>query len=304
MARIRSIKPEFWTDEKVVELSPFARLLFIGMWNFCDDEGRMVYSPKRIKMQVFPADSIDLTELLEEIRKSKLVYVYSVDGVEYLQVCGFLKHQKVDKRTKSKYPAPPNYAECMKQCGVDSTNTPPEIDVDSTNDPLKVEVDSTSPAESHRVPPNSAEFPRIPPTDQGRDQGRDQGETTSVPIGTEASPRQREQIFDMPEGLSHQDALFRIAVPWLVSRGVKESNARSILGGAAKQLGHEGAWVLASECMDAQPVEPVAWIAGAIKSRMKPPKAAPYESPRDKSRRETYEGLTGRRSNEPLTIDL
>ena len=30
MARIRTIKPDFWTDEKVVELSAFARLLFIG----------------------------------------------------------------------------------------------------------------------------------------------------------------------------------------------------------------------------------------------------------------------------------
>ena len=297
MARIRSIKPEFWTDEKVVELSPFARLLFIGMWNFVDDEGRMVYSPKRIKMQVFPADSIDLTGLLEEIRKSKLVYVYTVDGVEYLQVCGFLKHQKIDKRSKSKLPAPPNSAECMTECGINSTNDPHEID-----------VDSTSPAESPRIPPNSPESRRIPPTDQGRDQGRDQGgdqgKTTSVPIGTEASPRQAEKIFDTPEGLSHQDALFRIAVPWLVSRGVKDSNARSLLGGAAKQLGSDGAWLLAAECMDVQPVDAVAWIAGAIKSRMKPPKTAPYESPRDKSRRETYEGLTGRRSNEPLTIDL
>ena len=39
MARIRSIKPEFWTAEQVMECSPMARLLFIGMWNFCDDGG-------------------------------------------------------------------------------------------------------------------------------------------------------------------------------------------------------------------------------------------------------------------------
>lgn len=39
MARIRTIKPEFWTAEQVMELSRDARLLFIGMWNFCDDAG-------------------------------------------------------------------------------------------------------------------------------------------------------------------------------------------------------------------------------------------------------------------------
>ncbi len=111
MARIRSVKPEFWTDEKVVELSPFARLLFIGLWNFADDDGRMVYSPKRIKMQVLPADDVDCSGLLEEIRRASLVNIYAVDGVEYLQIGGFSKHQKIDKRSASRLPPPPNSPE-------------------------------------------------------------------------------------------------------------------------------------------------------------------------------------------------
>jgi hypothetical protein len=111
MARIRTIKPDFWTDEKVVELSAFARLLFIGLWNFCDDDGRMVCSPKKIKMQIFPADSVDCSELLGEIRRASLISVYVVDGVEFLQVLGFEKHQKIDKRSASKLPPPENPAE-------------------------------------------------------------------------------------------------------------------------------------------------------------------------------------------------
>lgn len=111
MARIRTIKPDFWTDEKVVELSAFARLLFIGLWNFCDDEGRMVCSPKRIKMQIFPADAVDCSALLGEIRGASLIRMYVVDGVEYLQVCGFEKHQKIDKRSASKLPPSENPAE-------------------------------------------------------------------------------------------------------------------------------------------------------------------------------------------------
>lgn len=105
MARIRSIKPDFWTDEKVVELSAFARLLFIGLWNFADDEGRMVYSEKKIKMQIFPSDSIDISGLFGEIRGEKMIDVYSIDNVEYLQIVGFSKHQKIDKRTPSKLPS-------------------------------------------------------------------------------------------------------------------------------------------------------------------------------------------------------
>lgn len=107
MARIRSIKPDFWTDEKIVELSAFARLLFIGLWNFADDDGRMVYSPKKIKMQVFPSDSLDISELFGEIRRESLIDIYVVDGVEYLQVIGFSKHQKIDKRSPSKLPENP-----------------------------------------------------------------------------------------------------------------------------------------------------------------------------------------------------
>jgi len=107
MARIRTVKPEFWTDEKVVSLSAFARLLFIGLWNFVDDEGRAAYSPARLKMQILPADPVDIAELLGEIRREKLIVVYASDNKEYFEVCGFTKHQKVDRRNASKLPAPP-----------------------------------------------------------------------------------------------------------------------------------------------------------------------------------------------------
>lgn len=106
MARIRTIKPEFWTDEKIVSLSPTARLLFIGLWNFCDDDGRMEFSPIRIKLQILPLDPTDLSAELGELRRD-LVDVYQVAGKQYLQVRNFAKHQKVDKRTRSKLPAPP-----------------------------------------------------------------------------------------------------------------------------------------------------------------------------------------------------
>lgn len=119
MARIRSIKPEFWTDEKVVAVSPLARLLFIGIWNFVDDEGRAAYSPSRFKMQILPADSADVSELLGEIRRENMVTVYLVDGKEYLQVNGFTKHQKIDKRTPSKLPPPPTSSELPRNVPLD-----------------------------------------------------------------------------------------------------------------------------------------------------------------------------------------
>src|SRR4030065_361605 len=58
VARIRTIKPEFWTDDKVVQVSFPARLLFIGLWNFADDSGNLENSPVQIKMRILPAHSV------------------------------------------------------------------------------------------------------------------------------------------------------------------------------------------------------------------------------------------------------
>jgi hypothetical protein len=111
MARIRSIKPDFWTSEQVMECSPIARLMFIGMWNFADDHGRLPSAPKTIKAQIFPADDIDsanVRRMIDELAANSLVQVYVVDEKEYLFITGW-HHQKIDKRQPPKYPDPPPY---------------------------------------------------------------------------------------------------------------------------------------------------------------------------------------------------
>jgi len=108
VARIRSIKPEFWTSEQVMECSTNARLMFIGMWNFADDCGRLPYSPKTIKAQIFQSDDInaeDVRRLLDELSSNGLIIVYSVEDKEYIEISGW-KHQKIDRPQAPKYPAP------------------------------------------------------------------------------------------------------------------------------------------------------------------------------------------------------
>lgn len=106
MARIRTIKPEFWTSEKVVELSIEARLLFIGMWNFADDHGNMSASSKRMKMQIFPADNVDIDSCLLEILSMGFISYYEIDSEKYLHINGFTKHQKVNSSVAHKVPPP------------------------------------------------------------------------------------------------------------------------------------------------------------------------------------------------------
>lgn len=108
MARIRSIKPEFWSSEQIMECSPNARLLFIGLWNFCDDAGRHPMAPKQIKALVFPADDLsseNVRALLDELSANGLIETYVVDGKEYFHVTGW-QHQKIDRPQSPKYPGP------------------------------------------------------------------------------------------------------------------------------------------------------------------------------------------------------
>lgn len=108
MARIRSIKPEFWTAEQVMECSPMARLLFIGMWNFCDDAGIHPASAKTLKAEVFPSDDItsgEVESLVAELVLNDLLLEYEVGGKKYLHVTGWSRHQKIEK-PNFKHPKP------------------------------------------------------------------------------------------------------------------------------------------------------------------------------------------------------
>lgn len=123
MARIRSIKPEFWSSEQVMECSPIARLLFIGLWNFCDDAGNHVASAKTIKAEIFPGDDIsstDVQRMLDELSSNSLIAFYANGEKEYLHVTGWRKHQKIDRPT---YKHPPFSGDARRALDEES---PPE----------------------------------------------------------------------------------------------------------------------------------------------------------------------------------
>ena len=99
MARIRTIKPEFWTSEQVMECSTTSRLLFIGMWNFCDDAGNHPAAYRTLKAEVFPADdftALQVEALVSELIAAGLVEEYEADGKRYWHVTGW-HHQRIEK---------------------------------------------------------------------------------------------------------------------------------------------------------------------------------------------------------------
>ena len=99
MARIRTIKPEFWTSEQVMECSTTSRLLFIGLWNFCDDAGNHPAAYRTLKAEVFPADdftALQVEALVSELIAAGLIEEYEADGKKYWHVTGW-HHQRIEK---------------------------------------------------------------------------------------------------------------------------------------------------------------------------------------------------------------
>jgi hypothetical protein len=92
--RIRSIKPQFFRDSKIIDLPPLARLLYIGLWCCADREGRMEFDPREIRTQVLPEETLKTAEaLFIALKASGLIVVYTVQDREYLAIPNFLKHQ-------------------------------------------------------------------------------------------------------------------------------------------------------------------------------------------------------------------
>ena len=119
MARIRTVKPEFWTSEQIMECSPLARLLFIGLWNFCDDRGVHPVAYKTLKAEVFPADDIlssDVERMVGELVSIGLLGVFEAEGRQWWYVTGW-RHQIINRPSKSRYPEPPRCAPLPSAAG-------------------------------------------------------------------------------------------------------------------------------------------------------------------------------------------
>jgi hypothetical protein len=105
--RARNIKPSFFKNEALIELPFEARLLFAGLWCMADREGYLEDRPKRIKIELFPGDDIDVDVLLDALARSQFIRRYSVDGLAYIHIAKFLNHQNPHQReTRSSIPKP------------------------------------------------------------------------------------------------------------------------------------------------------------------------------------------------------
>lgn len=111
MARIRSIKPGFFTSDDVARLPFRARLTWIGLWTHCDDAGRCKDHVTLIKSAIWPLDNGvslgDIEEDLACLASEGRIVRYEAGGQRYLAIVNWGAHQSINRPTQSRIPAPP-----------------------------------------------------------------------------------------------------------------------------------------------------------------------------------------------------
>lgn len=253
MARSRNIKPGFFTNDELVELPFEVRLLFIGLWTIADRDGRLSDRPKKIRMEIFPADNVDCDAALEMLGQRGFICRYSVNGERFIQVENWHKHQSPHlKEAQSTITARVEHQT--------STDPAPDKHVASTEDAALI-VDSLNLIPDSLIPDSSgASAPSAKPR------------KNATPLSADFTLNEASTSYAQNRNISIADEL------------VSFSNWHTAKGSTFKDW--QAAWRT--------------WCDKAVEfGRAKggsPPRA--YESEKDRSRRETLEGLTGMKRND------
>lgn len=115
MARIRSIKPEFWASESLGTRlcgpdGRQARLLFIALWNHAEDHGVCRAAPALLRSVAFPYDEDvtagDVSRWLRMLDEGGFIVRYERNESSYLWIRSFDEHQRIDRKSKTTLPEP------------------------------------------------------------------------------------------------------------------------------------------------------------------------------------------------------
>lgn len=110
MQRIRTVKPDFFTDYKLFQAEHETglplRIGFIGLFTCADREGRFKWDVIRLKLKIMPFDSLDFEQILDSLAKYKFVIKYTVDQKTYGYIPTWHEHQNIPaKEAESRIPS-------------------------------------------------------------------------------------------------------------------------------------------------------------------------------------------------------
>lgn len=130
MARIRTIKPAFFSSLSNAELPKATRLTWIGLWTYVDDAGRAVDDPRLVKAAIWPLDDDYTTKKVDAdlalLAKVGKIERYKVAGRAYLRVVEW-HHQRINRPVPSTLPPSPNEAVSPQDKPTPDDDTTPDL---------------------------------------------------------------------------------------------------------------------------------------------------------------------------------
>lgn len=120
MARIRSIKPEFFIDEDLQDLEAdhpgaYCMMVFAGLWGHCSKDGVFEYKPRTLKLHILPFLSFEMVDTLSLLEDAGFIRRFCVDGREYGYIPTFGKHQRISGKEAQDSPKYPVFQECFTE---------------------------------------------------------------------------------------------------------------------------------------------------------------------------------------------
>lgn len=113
MARIRTIKPDFFSSDDVAALPIPVRLMWIGLWTYVDDHGRGKDNVRLIKAHCWPLDDemhdSDVEKQLVTLGDCGRILRYVHEDLRYFVIMNWHKHQSINRVSLPKCPPPNAY---------------------------------------------------------------------------------------------------------------------------------------------------------------------------------------------------
>jgi len=198
--RIRTVKPEWLEDELLAAASDEARVLSIALILMSDDYGRGRASLAAIaagawRYQMERADGAHAPEILarasralRELVEIGFVVLYDIAKQRYFEIRNWSKHQKVDRPSKPRIPAPSD-VDSLENAGPRDTLATPSR---ASREPLA--TDLRPPTSDQRSPTTTAEQTRA----QARPAALPSAASVLSPVATPAHVESFERSFAAP----------------------------------------------------------------------------------------------------------
>src|ERR1700749_875469 len=196
--RIRTVKPEFWTNERMAALPESSQLMVLALLNYCDDHGFLLASPAVIRGALFPfhEDYLRVKRGLSDLESIDYLRVRAgPDGRAYGWIVHFSQHQRVDKKQKSKIEGICDFALC-NEIPITVASAPVSFDTNLGTFPSGMEGNGMeverNRSEYASCPEAKTASPRVPKKKESEQCGfQETNQTQTTPASSTYSTKQK-----------------------------------------------------------------------------------------------------------------